>query len=365
MGTRAVAGARTGRCAGDREEAGRRAARNGGQARGRRRRTGAGRRVNDAVRVAAPAKLNLYLHVTGRRASSEAAVSRNVGAPRDGTPSSATRGGYHTLDSLIAFAGLADRVIASPAPSGEITLTIDGPFVDAIATAGEDNLVLRAARALAAATGTKAGARLHLTKNIPVAAGLGGGSADAAATLRALTELWGVDAAPRLDEIALSLGADVPVCLASRPSLVTGIGEVVTPAPALPHAGLLLVNPGVAVATAAVFAAFDAASAAIPEGARDVRIPPVVFATAAALAAALAPARNDLTAAAQSLVPAIGEVLAALAAAEGCRLARMTGSGATCFGLFDDPGAAEAARRIVARGHPEWWAWAGGFAARG
>jgi 4-diphosphocytidyl-2-C-methyl-D-erythritol kinase len=297
--------------------------------------------VNDAVRVAAPAKLNLYLHVTGRRAD-----------------------GYHILDSLIAFAGLADAVTAAPAPPGEIKLEIDGPFADAITARAEDNLVLRAARTLAAATGTKAGARLRLTKNIPVAAGLGGGSADAAAALRALARLWRVDAAPRLDEIALALGADVPVCLASQPSFVTGIGEVVTPAPALPDAGLLLVNPGVAMETAAVFAAFDrmerqtTGGSSFPDG-------PFAgsFDSVAALAAVLAPARNDLTAAAQGLVPAIGEVLAALAAADGCRLARMTGSGATCFGLFDDPGAAEAARRIVARGHPEWWAWAGGFAA--
>jgi 4-diphosphocytidyl-2-C-methyl-D-erythritol kinase len=318
--------------------------------------------VTDAVSVAAPAKLNLYLHVTGRRDGGEAAVSRNIGAPRDDTPSGATRGGYHTLDSLIAFAGLADRVIASPAPPGDITLEIDGPFTDVIATAGEDNLVLRAARALAAATGAKAGAHLHLTKNIPVAAGLGGGSADAAAALRALTELWGVDAAPRLEEIALSLGADVPVCLASRPSFVSGIGEVVTPAPALPNAGLLLVNPGMAVATAAVFAAFDRTE---PQTTGGASFPGGPFPSAAALARALAPTRNDLTAAAQSIAPAIGEMLAALAAADGCRLARMTGSGATCFGLFDDAGAAEVARTAVIRAHPQWWAWAGGFAARG
>jgi 4-diphosphocytidyl-2-C-methyl-D-erythritol kinase len=326
--------------------------------------------VNDAVRVAAPAKLNLYLHVTGRRAGGEAAVSRNIGAPRDDMASGASRGGYHTLDSLIAFAGLADRVTASPAPPGDITLTIDGPFAEAIATTGEDNLVLRAARALAAATGTDAGARLHLTKNIPVAAGLGGGSADAAAALRALTELWGVDAAPHLDRIALALGADVPVCLASQPSFVTGIGEVVMPAPALPDAGLLLVNPGVAVETAAVFAAFDrterqtSGSASSPAGPFAGSFADS-FDSVAALAAALAPARNDLTVAAQGLVPAIGEVLTALTAADNCRLARMTGSGATCFGLFDNTGAAEAARAAIARSHPGWWAWAGGFAARG
>ena len=322
--------------------------------------------MNDAVRVAAPAKLNLYLHVTGRRPGGEAAVSRNMGAPRDDTSSGASLGGYHTLESLIAFAGLADRVGAAPAQPGEITLTIDGPFADAITGRSEDNLVLRAARALATATGTNAGARLRLTKNIPVAAGLGGGSADAAAALRALTELWGVDASSHLDRIALALGADVPVCLASRPSLVAGIGEVVSPAPALPEAGVMLVNPGVAVATAAVFTAFDAMAPATartaPGGAPP---PPGPFASVAALAEALAPMRNDLTAAAQGLVPAIGEVLAALAAADGCRLARMTGSGATCFGLFDDTGAAEAARAAIARAHPGWWAWAGGFATRG
>jgi 4-diphosphocytidyl-2-C-methyl-D-erythritol kinase len=322
--------------------------------------------VTDAVRVAAPAKINLYLHVTGRRPGGEAAVSMNKSVSRDDTPPGATRGGYHTLDSLIAFAGLADVVSATPAPAGEITLEIDGPFADSLATAGEGNLVLRAARALAAATGTTAGARLRLTKNIPVAAGLGGGSADAAAALLALTGLWGVEAGSRMAEIALSLGADVPVCLASQPSFVTGIGEVVTPAAALPDAGLLLVNPGVAVETAAVFAAFDKIEQPSAGGAPSPAGPFAnSFESVAALAAALVPARNDLTAAAQSVAPAIGEVLAALAAVDGCRRARMTGSGATCFGLFDDRDAAEAARRVVTRAHPQWWAWAGGFAARG
>ncbi|MFM2130426.1 MAG: 4-diphosphocytidyl-2-C-methyl-D-erythritolkinase, partial [Pseudomonadota bacterium] len=194
--------------------------------------------MSGSVAVAAAAKINLCLHVTGRRAD-----------------------GYHTIDSLMAFVGLADRLVAEAAPDGQLTLAVEGPFGRLLGPTGEDNIVLRAARALARAAGSAAGAKLTLGKFIPVAAGLGGGSADAAATLNALARLWGVPGSLDLRPIALALGADVPVCLAARPAHVTGIGENLGPVAALPDCGVLLVNPRIGLETRAVFAAFDAAGA--------------------------------------------------------------------------------------------------------
>jgi 4-diphosphocytidyl-2-C-methyl-D-erythritol kinase len=272
---------------------------------------------------AAHAKVNLHLHVLGRRED-----------------------GYHLLDSLVVFAAAADTLIAEP--DGALSLAVEGPF--AAALAGEaDNLALRAARALAASAGVARGARLRLVKRLPVAAGIGGGSADAAAALRALDRLWGLDLGPdRLAAIAARLGADVPVCLAARPARLGGIGERIDPAPDLPPFGLVLANPGVPVATAAVFAAragaFDA-PAALPEAWPD----------AATLARDLALCRNALEPAAIALCPVIAEVLAALRALPGARLARLSGSGATCFALFDDEATAAAAAELLAAAHPSWW----------
>jgi 4-diphosphocytidyl-2-C-methyl-D-erythritol kinase len=273
----------------------------------------------------APAKVNLYLHVTGRRPD-----------------------GYHLLDSLVVFPAVGDRLVVAPAR--ELTLALDGPFGAALA-AEPDNLVLRAARALATAAGVRAGARMTLVKALPVASGIGGGSADAAAALRVLARLWDValpaEAAVRL---ALGLGADVPVCLAARPARMGGVGEVIGAAPFLPPLGMVLVNPGVAVATPEVFRARRGAfspPASLPAG----------WADAAGVAADLAALRNDLEAAAIGLRPVIGAVLAALGEAPGCLLARMSGSGATCFGLFAEAGAARAAAAGLAR--PGWWTWGG------
>jgi 4-diphosphocytidyl-2-C-methyl-D-erythritol kinase len=271
----------------------------------------------------ARAKVNLYLHVLGRRAD-----------------------GYHELDSLVVFADAGDALRAVPAAT--LSLTLDGPF--AAALAGErDNLVLRAARALAASADAPPGAALHLTKTLPVASGLGGGSADAAAALRLLARLWRLrlDAA-RLHAIARGLGADVPVCLAGRAAFVGGIGERLDPAPALPPAGLVLVNPGVPLATPSVFKARAGAFSSpgrFDSAPRD----------ACELASLLAARANDLTEAATVLVPAVGEVLAALAASPDCLLARMSGSGATCFGLYRDAAAAARAAAWLAGRRREWW----------
>lgn len=273
---------------------------------------------------AARAKVNLYLHVVGRRAD-----------------------GYHLLDSLAVFPGAADRLFADPADA--LTLEVEGPGAAGLG-AGPDNLVLRAARALASAAGVEAGARLVLDKRLPVASGIGGGSADAAAALRLLARLWGVRlAAEQLREVAQGLGADVPVCLGSRPARMGGVGERLQLAPALPDCGMALLNPGVAVATPDVFRARGGAFSATA-------VLPDAWPDAAAMAAGLARMGNDLEAPALSLCPAIATVLDWLRGQKGCLLARMSGSGATCFGLFAD---AEAAAAVARRAPAPWWAWGG------
>ncbi len=280
---------------------------------------------------AAPAKVNLYLHVVGRRAD-----------------------GYHLLDSLVAFASVGDRV--GLAPAAALGLTVDGPFAPAVPD-GDGNLALEAARRLAAALGRPDGVAIALTKNLPVAAGLGGGSADAAAVLRVLSRLWpDADASAAITRVAESLGADVPVCLTGRPQFVSGIGEILDPAPVLAGMPIVLVNPGVPLATPAVFR----------ERRGDFSIPgrfpfpsggtPL---PAAELIGLLAERRNDLTDPALRLCPPVAEVLHEIAETAGCRLARMSGSGATCFGLYDNPDSAERAAATLGRARPGWWVRAG------
>ncbi|MXY40593.1 MAG: 4-(cytidine 5'-diphospho)-2-C-methyl-D-erythritol kinase [Rhodospirillaceae bacterium] len=265
----------------------------------------------------APAKINLWLHVTGRR-----------------------HDGYRELDSLVAFADVGDRL--SAAPAGDLTLTVSGPFTPAL---DADNLVLRAARSLAAHCGVSANAALHLEKNLPVAAGIGGGSADAAAALRLCARLWRADIGnTAMARLALDLGADVPACLAGTTARMTGIGEKLAPLdPAPPAAPAVLVNPGTAVSTGRVF---EALAGPFGSAAED---------RGGDLAARAAANRNDLEVPATALVPEIADVLAALRAAPGLRLARMSGSGATCFGLFAGDAEAAAAARAIAAAHPSWW----------
>ncbi|MDB5413915.1 MAG: 4-(cytidine 5-diphospho)-2-C-methyl-D-erythritol kinase [Rubritepida sp.] len=272
------------------------------------------------------AKVNLYLHVTGRRAD-----------------------GFHLLDSLAVFGPATDTLSATR--SDDLTLSLDGPF-GATLSAEPDNLVLRAARALAAATGHEAGAALRLTKRLPVASGIGGGSADAAAALRLLNRLWNTGLnETSLAAIAAPLGADIPVCVASRPARMQGVGEIILAAPSLPECGLLLVNPGVPLATPAVFRARQGGFSPAAEL-------PASWPDAKAMAADLRLLGNDLEAPALALCPVIAKVLAALSAQPGCLLARMSGSGATCFGVFASAAAAETAALAMPR---EWWAAGGGL----
>lgn len=278
----------------------------------------------------APAKVNLFLHVTGKRDD-----------------------GYHLLDSLAVFAAIGDRI--GYTESDALTLNVTGPFAPSLA-AEADNLVLRAARALAAEAGRPATGALTLEKHIPVASGIGGGSADAAASLRLLCLAWGVRPEEKaLNRIAAGLGADVPVCLQARPMRMRGAGEELTPAPVLPPCGLVLVNPGVPLATAAVFRARGG-------GFSTEAVLPAVWNTATEMAADLALTRNDLESPAIGLVPVIRAVLDAIAAVPGCLLARMSGSGATCFGVFASPEAAARAALTLCR--PGWWSWGGGLSRR-
>lgn len=280
--------------------------------------------------VSAPAKINLYLHITGRRDD-----------------------GFHLLDSLVAFAGIHDTLTVAPAD--ELSLEIDGPF--AAGLEGEpDNLVLQAARALARMAGVSTGARLSLNKRLPLAAGIGGGSADAAAALKGLMRLWNIDPGePGLNELALSLGADVPVCLQGVAAFMGGIGENLSVAPVLPAASLVLVNPGLGLSTPAVFKARLDMGGGDSEPGRFDYAPKDV----AELVAILETRRNDLTPAAMQLAPEIGQVLDSLNGCAGAMMARMSGSGATCFALFDDPAAAAAATMKLAHEQPHWWVRAG------
>lgn len=272
----------------------------------------------------ARAKVNLWLQVVGRRAD-----------------------GYHLLDSLVAFTDLADEI--EVAPGSGLSLEIAGP-VAASLEGDADNLVLKAARLLADRAGVSPRAAIRLIKRIPVAAGLGGGSADAAATLLALVDLWRVAMPPEeLFDLAATLGADVPMCLAGRPALASGIGERLAPAPALPACAILLVNPGIALPTPAVFAARQGSFSTvrpIGEGWRDL----------GSLAEDLGRRGNDLAAAAISLQPEIAGVLDRLRRSDAVVHVAMSGSGATCFGLY---GTIEDAQRAASRLPAAWWRHAG------
>jgi len=283
------------------------------------------------VTVRAPAKLNLFLHIGEQHAD-----------------------GFHDLESLAAFTEEAD--LLEFAPSDELTLRAQGPFAGALPGV-PDNLVMRAARAL---DGNR-GAEMALCKNLPVAAGLGGGSADAAAALRGLNVLWKLDRTDaELLAIAASIGSDVPACLLSRPLWMAGRGEQVAALPELPPVALVLVNPGVAVPTSRVFAALNARS-----GTGRMAPPAAGMKTVWDLVSYIADTDNDLEAPAEAIYPVIGEVLAALEHEPGCIQAQMSGSGATCFGIFQDgPWAGGAAGRIAAD-HPGWWVRATRLAAPG
>lgn len=275
-----------------------------------------------AVIEQAPAKINLALAVIGQRED-----------------------GYHLLDSLVTFTAFGDRIGLSPA--NEDRLTLSGRFADGLA-ADADNLVARARdrlRAALAETGREAPpVHIHLEKNLPIASGIGGGSADAAATFRGLLNLWQADVPKaKLDAIAISLGADVPMCLASRPLVARGVGEDITPVP-MPSLPIVLANPLVGVSTPAVFKALASK-----------HNPPLVLDVAPGdWPAAISLLRNDLEPPARALCPDIATISESLAAT-GATLVRMSGSGATCFALYPSDQAAETAATALSHRHPSWF----------
>lgn len=282
--------------------------------------------MGESFSQAAPAKINLALHVTRRRED-----------------------GYHDLESLIVFADISDDLEAEVAEAD--SLTISGPFSAGLG-AGATNLVLRAVAAFRQRwpDWTPAGLQLHLIKNLPVAAGIGGGSADAAAALRILAGL-APEPVPitELADLAAGLGADVPACLLSRPLVARGVGEILSPLPEFPQLYITLVNPGVAVATADVFRRLRAHD--------NYPLPalPKPLTRPAQLGLWLAETRNDLQPPAVKLVPEIGVLIEEIAELPGCMLSRMSGSGATVFGLFGSEGQAHEAASQVRKLRPDYW----------
>ena len=262
----------------------------------------------------ARAKINLTLH-----------VGRVIKDPSDPFY------GYHPLDSLVVFADIGDEIEMAEAEN--TALSIEGPFAKGL-TAQDDNLILRALSAAKAKPH-----KITLQKHLPVSAGIGGGSANAAAILR----LCGVDDL----QTAVSLGADVPVCLHSKTAHMTGIGEDVTLMPDMEQLHALLINPRVAVSTGAIFKAFDEAP--------DIRETPRPMKTSGDLLARALDGRNDLQAIAMAQAPVIGDVLRMLASQNGCQLARMSGSGATCFGIFESDRALRQAQAAIRTQAPDWW----------
>lgn len=266
----------------------------------------------------APAKINLFLHVGDKRAD-----------------------GYHALQSLVAFTEVGD--VLSFARADALTLKIEGPFGEGLSP-GEDNLILKAARAL----GTGNGASITLTKNLPVASGIGGGSADCAATLRGLSQLWGLDHDDRaLQTIGESLGSDVPVCISGRPQWMEGRGEILSELPPLKPLPIVLINPGVGVPTGKVFGALKERRGV------ELGLPPK-FSGTSDLVAYLKGTSNDLEAPARAIAPEVNAVLDVIAG-EGALLSRMSGSGATCFGLFETEIAAGKAAAAIKARYPSWW----------
>ena len=278
------------------------------------------------ITEAAPAKINLFLHVGAKRSD-----------------------GFHPLQSLAVFTDVGDLLAIENAPPGTAWMVVDGPFAKDLG--GEsDNLVMRAAMALYENGAPLNGAKLILTKNLPVASGIGGGSANAAAALRGLRNLWSLkndDAA--LQSIAAGLGSDIPACLLSMPCFMEGRGEVLRPAQSMPRVPMLLVNPGVAVPTKDVFAGLQSRSGV------EMALPRGRFHDTADLLRFLETTRNDLEEPARRLQPVIGEVLAAIAALPGALMVRMSGSGATCFGIFADDDCCARAADNLRKSAPNWW----------
>lgn len=278
----------------------------------------------EAFHTFAPAKINLFLHITGKRED-----------------------GYHTLQSLMTFVDVGDDLAFVPQENFEVE--VKGPFAASLPQA-QDNLINKAARLLSEEYKTPLQGKIILTKNLPTASGIGGGSADAAGALRGLTKLWSLpEDMARLQKLAAQLGADVPACIESKTVWVEGVGEKLTPVPHMPPLYFALVNPLVPVATAEAFKKFHGrfSQSRLFPGERGMTV------------ADLKTRRNDLMEAALALAPVVRDVLTGISGTEDCLLSRLSGSGATCFGLYKDLAAAQAAAEAVKSEHPDWWTAAG------
>lgn len=283
-------------------------------------------RSDETLSELAPAKINLSIKVMGRRAD-----------------------GFHEIQSLVVFADCGEKLAGEKA--AELRLDITGPFAGSLAQE-QHNLVTRAAMLLGDHLNLSLDAHMTLEKHLPVASGMGGGSADAAAALRLLSRLYGRTVEPhQLAALALCLGADVPVCLKPTPAFMWGKGELIKRLADVPDFWMLLVNPGLAVSTGDVFRLLNAKES------RETEVSPPLphWSDLDALVEWLAGQGNDLEGPARRIAPVIGDVIAAIAETDGCRLARMSGSGATCFGIYADEKSAREAETAIKAAHPEWW----------
>lgn len=271
----------------------------------------------------APAKLNLALHVTGIRTD-----------------------GYHELSTLVAFAGIGDVLRVEAFDT--LALEVSGPFAEAITDDARDNLVWKVAERLREVGGVTQGAHIHLEKHLPVASGIGGGSSDAATAAILLNDLWNLGYSDdALAALLLPLGADIPMCIYRKPALVGGIGERISSIDSILAMSLVLVNPGIVVSTPEIFRAYDRQGIRESSGIYPFEGEWTV--------SRLKVLRNDLQPIAVETTPVIAEVLAALEESSGCLLARMSGSGATCFGIYPSDSAASEAAQIISRRCPQWW----------
>jgi 4-diphosphocytidyl-2-C-methyl-D-erythritol kinase len=296
---------------------------------------------NNSIIMQAPAKVNLYLHVTGRRSD-----------------------GYHLLDSLFAFVGIYDDIEISKSDDETLSLDIDGEFAFALESKApppipqEDNIILKAVKLLAKEIGEKPYVHIKLSKNLPVAAGIGGGSADAAATLKGLLKLWNREdsvSLQKLEEIALKLGADVPPCLYSYPIHVSGVGEIIEKSPPIPPMWFVLVNPRILLPTPKVFKALRRINTAAKPNLSSSYPMENPASDVFEFVEKMKKRDNDLFVPAAKEVPEIRDVVDAISNTEGCLLSRMSGSGATCFGLYQSEVTAFKAVKDIATKYPKWW----------
>ncbi len=280
--------------------------------------------MSTTIKVFAPAKINLFLHITDRLSD-----------------------GYHILDSLATFADIGDYITIKPAPS--FSFKIEGEFAKDLAGQNNDNLVIKAAKSLAQISGNALNAEIILQKNLPIASGLGGGSSNAAAVIWGLQELWSLaHDADYILPLMIKLGADVPVCQYCKPAIMRGIGDILLPAPIIPETPILLINPMVSCSTKDIFLHYSDAF-------KDNTKLPKQFNSVFDLVKTLDKLNNDLFNPAVTLIPEINNVINALNSYNDCLLVRMSGSGASCFGLFEHMKDAELAANIIKQENPDWW----------